>query len=100
MCHQLPTLSSRGVQVGALFMAGVEAAVFANDACGEPLAWWTLAPWLYFDGKLFHFTLLRANAATSLLEVQHRLNDYSLKHVFVVLFQTLGSFFGWYSLKF
>ena len=55
--------------MAALFMAGVEAAIFANDACGGPLAWWFLGPWQYFDGKLFHYTLLRANVAQSLIEV-------------------------------
>ncbi|XP_047739668.1 mucin-17-like, partial [Hyalella azteca] len=66
---QLPTLSSRGVQVAGLVMAGVEVAIFANDACGGPVAWWLVAPWAFFDGKLFHYTLLRAHSSPSLLEL-------------------------------
>ncbi|XP_078468445.1 constitutive coactivator of PPAR-gamma-like protein 1 isoform X2 [Lampetra planeri] len=53
-------LDARGVQLAALFMRGVETALFANDACGQPVPWEHCCPWLYFDGKLFQSKLLRA----------------------------------------
>lgn len=66
---QLPLVTGRGAQLAALFMMGVETALFANDACGAPVPWLMCCPWLYFDGKLFHAKLIRANCARSLLEV-------------------------------
>ncbi|XP_050304271.1 constitutive coactivator of PPAR-gamma-like protein 1 isoform X2 [Anthonomus grandis grandis] len=62
-------VSSRGVQLAALFMQGVEMAILANDACGAPLPWLMCCPWLYFDGKLFHYTLSRSQHAKNILEV-------------------------------
>ncbi|XP_042870963.1 constitutive coactivator of PPAR-gamma-like protein 1 isoform X2 [Penaeus japonicus] len=66
---QLPLVTARGAQLAALFMRGVETALFANDACGAPVPWLMCCPWLYFDGKLFHAKLIRANCARSLVEV-------------------------------
>ncbi|KAK7086333.1 hypothetical protein SK128_018849 [Halocaridina rubra] len=66
---QLPLVTGRGAQLAALFMMGVETALFANDACGAPVPWIMCCPWLYFDGKLFHAKLIKANCARSLLEV-------------------------------
>ncbi|XP_012218409.1 constitutive coactivator of PPAR-gamma-like protein 1 homolog isoform X2 [Linepithema humile] len=66
---QLPLVTSRGVQLATLFMAGVETALLANDACGAPIPWLMCCPWLYFDGKLFHHTLARATMAKNLLEL-------------------------------
>ncbi|KAF7387471.1 hypothetical protein HZH68_013148 [Vespula germanica] len=66
---QLPLVTSRGVQLASLFMAGVETALLANDACGAPIPWLMCCPWLYFDGKLFHHTLARATIAKNLLEL-------------------------------
>lgn len=66
---QLPLVTARGAQLAALFMLGVETALFANDACGAPVPWLMCCPWLYFDGKLFHAKLIRANCARSLVEV-------------------------------
>ncbi|XP_015592341.1 constitutive coactivator of PPAR-gamma-like protein 1 homolog isoform X2 [Cephus cinctus] len=66
---QLPLVTSRGVQLATLFMAGVETALLANDACGAPIPWLMCCPWLYFDGKLFHHTLARATIAKNLLEL-------------------------------
>ncbi|XP_023290727.1 constitutive coactivator of PPAR-gamma-like protein 1 homolog isoform X2 [Orussus abietinus] len=66
---QLPLVTSRGVQLATLFMAGVETALLANDACGAPIPWLMCCPWLYFDGKLFHHTLARATVAKNLLEL-------------------------------
>lgn len=54
---QLPGVHLRGVYLATLFMQGVETASFANDACGVPLPWVMTNPWLFFDGKLFHFKL-------------------------------------------
>lgn len=66
---QLPLVTARGSQLAALFMMGVETALFANDACGAPVPWLMCCPWLFFDGKLFHAKLIRANCARSLVEV-------------------------------
>ncbi|KZC14572.1 PREDICTED: constitutive coactivator of PPAR-gamma-like protein 1 homolog isoform X2 [Dufourea novaeangliae] len=66
---QLPLVTSRGVQLATLFMAGVETALLANDACGAPIPWLMCCPWLYFDGKLFHHTLARTTIAKNLLEL-------------------------------
>ncbi|XP_013408866.1 constitutive coactivator of PPAR-gamma-like protein 1 isoform X2 [Lingula anatina] len=66
---KLPMLTTRGVQLGALFMRGVECAIFANDACGAPVPWTMTCPWLYFDGKLFHYKLLKANNNTPLVDI-------------------------------
>ncbi|KYO38900.1 hypothetical protein Y1Q_0013066 [Alligator mississippiensis] len=54
-------------------MSGVDMALMANDACGQPLPWEHCTPWGYFDGKLFqsklqHTTRYRA----SLLELCDR----------------------------
>ncbi|CAG9138520.1 unnamed protein product [Plutella xylostella] len=53
-------ISSRGVQLAALVMSGVEAALLANEACGAPVPWLVAAPWLYLDGKLLQRSLQRA----------------------------------------
>nr|XP_022900711.1 constitutive coactivator of PPAR-gamma-like protein 1 homolog isoform X1 [Onthophagus taurus]XP_022900712.1 constitutive coactivator of PPAR-gamma-like protein 1 homolog isoform X1 [Onthophagus taurus] len=65
----LNVVTSRGVQLAAIFMQGVEMALLANDACGAPLPWLMCCPWLYFDGKLFHHTLARSAQVKSLLEL-------------------------------
>lgn len=57
---QVTGVSSRGVQLAALVMAGAEAASLANDSCGAPVPWLVAAPWLYFDGKLLQRNLQRA----------------------------------------
>lgn len=66
---QLPVINSRGIYLAALFMQGVECALFANDACGAPIPWLMCCPWLFFDGKLFHHKLIKANGAKNLVEV-------------------------------
>lgn len=48
------------MQLAALFMSGVDTALFANDACGQPVPWEHCCPWIYFDGKLFQSKLNRA----------------------------------------
>lgn len=62
-------MTSRGVQLAAIFMQGVEMALLANDACGAPLPWLMCVPWLYFDGKLFHHTLARSSHVKGILEL-------------------------------
>lgn len=66
---KLPNVLPRGVHLASLFMAGVETAVFANDVCGAPIPWNICAPWNFFDGKLFHFKLLKANNNTPLIDM-------------------------------
>lgn len=76
---QLPLVTSRGVQLAALFMQGVETALLANDACGAPIPWLMSCPWLYFDGKLFHHTLARAAVVKNLLELCENYIDRVVK---------------------
>lgn len=66
---QLPSVQPRGVALAALFMSGVEVAQFANDVCGAPVPWNMVCPWQFFDGKLFHFKLLKANNNTALIDM-------------------------------
>ncbi|KAF3689354.1 Constitutive coactivator of PPAR-gamma-like protein 1 [Channa argus] len=58
---KIDNLDPRGVQLAALFMSGVDMALFANDACGQPIPWEHCCPWMYFDGKLLQSKLVRAN---------------------------------------
>ncbi|XP_077185670.1 constitutive coactivator of PPAR-gamma-like protein 2 [Paroedura picta] len=57
---KIEKLDVRGVQLAALFMSGVDTALFANDACGQPVPWEHCCPWIYFDGKLFQSKLIKA----------------------------------------
>ncbi|XP_013788350.2 constitutive coactivator of PPAR-gamma-like protein 1 [Limulus polyphemus] len=66
---QLPIITNRGIELAAMFMQGVECALFANDACGSPIPWLMCCPWLFFDGKLFHQKLLKASGAKNLVDV-------------------------------
>ncbi|XP_013779600.1 constitutive coactivator of PPAR-gamma-like protein 1 homolog isoform X2 [Limulus polyphemus] len=66
---QLPVITNRGVELAAIFMQGVECALFANDACGAPVPWLMCCPWLFFDGKLFHQKLLKASGAKNLVDI-------------------------------
>ncbi|XP_025108556.1 constitutive coactivator of PPAR-gamma-like protein 1 homolog isoform X2 [Pomacea canaliculata] len=66
---KLPNIMPRGVQLASLFMAGVEIALAANDVCGAPVPAPMCCPWLFFDGKLFHFKLLKANNNTPLIDM-------------------------------
>ena len=71
---KLDLVTPRGAQLAALFMEGVEMALFANDACGAPVPFLMTCPWLFFDGKLFHSKLRRAVQAKNLLEMcEHRM---------------------------
>ena len=72
---KLDLVTSKGVQLAALFMEGVEMALLANDACGAPVPFLMCCPWLFFDGKLFHSKLRRAVSAKNLLEMcEHRMD--------------------------
>ncbi|KAJ6668367.1 hypothetical protein lerEdw1_015744 [Lerista edwardsae] len=57
---KIENLDPRGIQLSALFMSGVDMALFANDACGQPIPWEHCCPWMYFDGKLFQTKLIKA----------------------------------------
>jgi len=70
MCDQVPVISVHGVQLAALFMHGVEHALFVNDVAGSPLPPSLFCPWLFFDGRLFQYKLLKSTtAATSLRQL-------------------------------
>ncbi|KAM9758190.1 constitutive coactivator of PPAR-gamma-like protein 1 [Menidia menidia] len=58
---KIDSLDPRGVQLAALFMSGVDMALFANDACGQPIPWEHCCPWMYFDGKLLQSKLIKAS---------------------------------------
>ncbi|XP_005993068.1 constitutive coactivator of PPAR-gamma-like protein 1 isoform X1 [Latimeria chalumnae] len=58
---KIENLDPRGVQLAALFMSGVDMALFANDACGQPIPWEHCCPWMYFDGKLFQSKVIKAS---------------------------------------
>ncbi|XP_055881657.1 constitutive coactivator of PPAR-gamma-like protein 1 homolog isoform X2 [Biomphalaria glabrata] len=66
---KLPNIVPRGSQLASLFMSGIETAAMANDVCGAPIPWTMICPWLYMDGKLFHFKLLKANNNTPLIDI-------------------------------
>lgn len=67
---QVEKVDARGVQLAALFMAGVDTALFINDVCGQPLPWEHCCPWGFFDGKLFQSKLARAaRDKTALLDM-------------------------------
>ncbi|XP_059152250.1 constitutive coactivator of PPAR-gamma-like protein 1 homolog isoform X2 [Physella acuta] len=66
---KLPNIIPRGSQLASLFMSGIETASMANDVCGAPIPWTMMCPWLYMDGKLFHFKLLKANNNTPLIDI-------------------------------
>lgn len=66
---KLKRVDARAVQLASIFMCGVEAAIFANDACAVPIPWELVCPWNYFDGKLFHSKYLMAVENANLLEL-------------------------------
>ncbi|VVC89411.1 unnamed protein product [Leptidea sinapis] len=55
--------------LASLVMAGAEAAVLANDACGAPVPWLAASPWLFFDGKLLQRNLARAACCKHLAQL-------------------------------
>ncbi|GCC41090.1 hypothetical protein chiPu_0025392, partial [Chiloscyllium punctatum] len=57
---KIEKLDARGIQLAALFMSGVDTALFANDTCGQPIPWEHCCPWIYFDGKLLHSKFVQA----------------------------------------
>ena len=60
-------ISVRGVQLAAMLMHGVEHAVFVNDVAGSPLPLSLFCPWMFFDGKLFQYKLLKATTTAASL---------------------------------
>ncbi len=66
---KLDLVTRRGVQLSTMLMQGVEMAIMANDACGAPLPFQMCLPWTFFDGKLFHAKLRRADSARNLMEL-------------------------------
>lgn len=66
---KLKRVDARAVQLASIFMRGVQAAIFANDACAVPIPWELVCPWNYFDGKLFHSKYLMAVENASLMEL-------------------------------
>nr|XP_033777692.1 constitutive coactivator of PPAR-gamma-like protein 2 isoform X1 [Geotrypetes seraphini] len=67
---KIEKLDTRGIQLAALFMSGVDTALFANDACGQPVPWEHCCPWIYFDGKLFQSKLIQSGREkASLIEL-------------------------------
>ena len=55
-------------------------AIFANDACGAPIPFQMCLPWTFFDGKLFHWKLRKADNARNLME----LCDGRMEYVYAV----------------
>lgn len=66
---KLSRVDTRAVQLASIFMSGVQAAIFANDACAVPIPWELVCPWNYFDGKLFHSKYLMATENATLMEL-------------------------------
>ncbi|KAG5838246.1 hypothetical protein ANANG_G00221750 [Anguilla anguilla] len=67
--HKVEKVDSRGVQLAALFMSGVDTALFVNDVCGQPLPWDHCCPWGFFDGKLFQSKLALTRERGTLLDL-------------------------------
>lgn len=78
-CFQLPGVHLRGVYLATLFMQGVETASMANDACGVPLPWVMTNPWIFFDGKLFHFKLKMSTYVPTLRDLCDNQLDIVIK---------------------
>ncbi|XP_073973684.1 constitutive coactivator of PPAR-gamma-like protein 1 homolog isoform X2 [Rhodnius prolixus] len=71
---QVECVSSRGAQLGAMIMTGIEYALTVNDACGAPIPWLMTCPYLFFDGKLLHSNLAKSASVKNLLELcSHRI---------------------------
>lgn len=68
-CDFQINVSSRIIQIATMFMKGVEMALLVNDACGAPIPWLMCCPWLFFDGKLFHYMCQKANSCKNLQEL-------------------------------
>lgn len=60
-------------------MQGVETASLANDACGVPLPWVMTNPWIFFDGKLFHFKLKMSTYVPTLRDLCDNQLDVVIK---------------------
>jgi len=62
-------INVRSIQLAAMFMHGVEHAVFVNDVAGSPLPLSLFCPWMFFDGKLFQYKLLKSTTTASLQQL-------------------------------
>ena len=62
-------VSTRGVELAALFMCGVETVLFVNDVCGAPIPIEMCHLWNFFDGKLFHYKMLKATSGLQTIDV-------------------------------
>ncbi|XP_008308755.1 constitutive coactivator of peroxisome proliferator-activated receptor gamma [Cynoglossus semilaevis] len=58
---KLPYICSRAVQLGSLYVRGLNLLLGANCASGSPLPNAALMPWHIFDGQLFHSKYLLAH---------------------------------------
>lgn len=76
---QLSGVTVRGVQLAAMLMTGIDAALLANDACGAPVWWPFASPWMFFDGKLFQQKLSKANAVKNLVQLCDNQVDVVIK---------------------
>ena len=66
---KLKRVDARAVHLASIFIGGVQAAIFANDACALPIPWELVCPWNCFHGKLFHSKYLMAVENASLMEL-------------------------------
>lgn len=67
LCAQVPVINVRGVQLAALLMHGIEHVLFVNDVVGSPLPLNLFCPWLFFNGKLFQYKLLKSTTTAASL---------------------------------
>ncbi|KAI1892200.1 hypothetical protein AGOR_G00130870 [Albula goreensis] len=78
--HKVEKVDSRGVQLAALFMSGVDTALFVNDVCGQPLPWDHCCPWGFFDGKLFQSKLALTRERGTLLDLCEGQEEQVTRH--------------------
>ena len=74
-------INVHGVQLAALFMHAVDHALFVNDVAGSPLPHNLFCPWMFFDGKLFQYKLLKSTTAAASLR---QLCGDSVRYFFTV----------------
>ncbi|CAJ1048878.1 constitutive coactivator of peroxisome proliferator-activated receptor gamma [Xyrichtys novacula] len=84
---KLPTLCSRAVQLGSLFIRGLGHLLGANCASGCPLSSPALMPWHCFDGRLFHSKYLLAHGGVEKSELLE--GDLSKLNLFLRLREKL-----------
>ena len=62
-------VSTRGVELASLYMSGIETALFVNDICGAPIPIDMCHLWGFFDGKLFHYKMLKSTSGLPTIDV-------------------------------